>query len=590
MINPNPETIEGILNSSNQLKVPKYQREYKWGVSEAGEFWEDIESYQDVDDGNLFLGNLIFDISDKDKKTIWIIDGQQRITTILILLVACRELAKRINATKIAGKIQEKISFEDSTTGEFLGSRLCASESIKKVFDHISDSDWDGIFPEKISGKPVKRQSNRIKPIYGYFSVKIERYDHNALSKLLATLYSSYIVRIEIEDEIEAFKIFERTNARGLDLEASDLLKNYLFSTVGDSAEESWYRIIDFSEGTVLRMLKYFYVSKNGYVQKSHLYQKLRVYGKHITPEKLILELEEFASFYKAIRSADNPTMKNYFHQIGLLAVVADQEKFDDIFNSIEGLRLFRVTQIYPLISAAINCFIRSGQGEIKAGSKKLVKFFRYLENYHFINNAICERIGNEIERLYSDYSKKFADSDNFDEIIAHFYMALGQQKAVKEEFVSRFVDITYQASSIPLISYIFDRINNCDLPAAHRIKIFNPDEKTLRKNHNIEHFYPQNPPPDANLSALSGDEVNNIGNLLSISFRTNSKLGNLTPQEKYKKLNGNLSKDIQNLHYVREFIDEYKDNFSHWDKDVINNRAEKIANLSYDRVWKISI
>jgi len=590
MINPNPETIEGILNSSNQLKVPKYQREYKWGISEAGEFWEDIESYQDVDEGNLFLGNLIFDISDKDKKTIWIIDGQQRITTILILLIACRELAKRINAAKIAGKIQEKISFEDSTTGEFLGSRLWASESIKKVFDHISDSDWDGIFPEKISGKPVKRQSNRIKPIYDYFSLKIKSYDHTLLSKLLATLYSSYIVRIEIEDEIEAFKIFERTNARGLDLEASDLLKNYLFSTVGDSAEESWYRIIDFSEGTVLRMLKYFYVSKNGYVQKSHLYQKLRAYGKHVTPEKLIIELEEFASFYKAIRSADNPTMKNYFQQIGLLAIVADQEKFDDIFNSIEGLRLFRVTQIYPLISAAINCFIRSGQGEIKADTKKLIKFFRYLENYHFINNAICERIGNEVERLYSDYSKKFSDSDNFDEILAQFYVVLERQKAMKEEFVSRFVDITYQPSSIPLISYIFDRVNNCGLAAGHRIKIFNPDEKTLRKNHNIEHFYPQNPPPDANLPALTSDEVNNIGNLLSISFRTNSKLGNLTPQEKYKKLNGNLSKDIQNLHYVREFIDEYKDNFIHWDKEVINNRAKQIANLSYDRVWKISI
>lgn len=588
MINPNPETIEGILNSSSQLKVPKYQREYKWGVSEAGEFWEDIESYLDVDEGNLFLGNLIFDISEKDKKTILIIDGQQRLTTILILLVACRELAKRINASKIANKIQEKISFEDSTTGEFLGSRLWASESIKKVFDHISNSDWDGIFPDKISGKPVKRQSNRIKPIYNYFSANIETYDHNALSKLLSTLYESYIVRIEIEDEIEAFKIFERTNARGLDLEASDLLKNYLFSTIGDSAEESWYRIIDFSEGTILRMLKYFYVSKNGHVQKSHLYQKLKVYGKHISAEILILELEEFASFYKAIRSADSPTMKSYLRQIGLLAVVADQEKFDDIFNAIEGLRLFKVTQIYPLISAAINCFIRSGQGETKADSKKLVKFFRYLENYHFINNAICERIGNEIERLYAEYSKQFANSDNFDEIIAHFYVALGQQKAVKEEFVSRFVDITYQASSIPLISYIFDRINNYDVAAGHRIKIFNPDEKTLRKNHNIEHFSPQNPPADANLPALSGDEVNNIGNLLCISYRTNSKLGNLTPQEKFKKLSGNLLKDIQNLHYVREFIIEYKDNFGHWDKNVINNRAEKIANLSYDRVWNI--
>lgn len=588
MINPNPETIEGILNSPNHLKVPKYQREYKWGVSEAGEFWEDLESYHDMD-GNLFLGNLIFDISEKDKKIISIIDGQQRITTILILLIACRELANKINATKIASKIQDKISFEDSTTGEFLGSRLCASESIRKVFDHISDSSWDGIFPEKLAGKPVKRQSNRIKPIYDYFSSKIARYDQHALSKLLSTLYSSYIVRIEIEDEIEAFNIFERTNARGLDLEASDLLKNYLFSTVGDTVEESWYRIIDFSEGTVLRMLKYFYVSKNGHVQKSDLYKKLRLYGKHITPNKLIIELEEFASFYKAIRSADNPTMKNYFHQIGLEAIVSDQEKFDEIFSSIEGLRLFKVTQIYPLIAAAMSCYLRGGQGSNKASTKKLVKFFGYLENYHFINNAICERIGNEVERLYSDYSKKFAESDKFDEIIGPFYKALEQQKAVKDEFVSRFIDITYQPSSISLISYIFDRINNSGVAAGQRVKIFNPDEKTLRKNHNIEHFYPQNPAPDANLPTLSPDEINNIGNLLSISFRTNSKLGNLTPQEKFLKLKGELSKDIQNLHYVREFISKHEGDFAHWDKEVINNRATTIANLSYEKVWKVS-
>ena len=79
MINPVPEKIGSVLNSPANLKVPKYQREYKWGTSEAGEFWEDLESYLETPTDNLFLGNLIFDISESNKKKIWIIDGQQRI-------------------------------------------------------------------------------------------------------------------------------------------------------------------------------------------------------------------------------------------------------------------------------------------------------------------------------------------------------------------------------------------------------------------------------------------------------------------------------------------------------------------------------
>ena len=590
MINPVPENIQSILNASANLKVPKYQREYKWGTSEAGEFWEDLESYLDSPNDHLFLGNLIFDIHELQGKKIWIIDGQQRITTILILLIACRELAKRINAIKIANKIQEKICFEDSATGEFLGSRLTASESIRSVFDHLCKDDWDGVFPERLTnGKQVKRQSNRLKPIYSYFSNKISTFDQPKLSKLLTALYSSYIIRIDIEDEIEAFKIFERTNARGIDLEASDLLKNYLFSTLGNSVEEAWFRITELSDGTMLKMLKYFYVSKKGKISKSELYKQIKTYGRDISPKKLLDELEYFAYFYDAIRKADSATMKNYFVQIELTALIQDTEKYEDVYESIEGLRLFKITQIFPLISSAIACFIRNGQSRERKESNKLVSFFKKLEKYHFINNAICERIGNEVENIYAEYSKKYAESDNFDQISTDLYSALKLQLAQKDEFVSRFTDIGYQASSIPLISYIFDRFSNFKMASGHRIKIFNPDERVLRRNHNIEHFYPQNPLEGAGLPVITDEEKNNIGNLLCISFRTNGKLGNLTPENKYHKLKGNLASDIANIPYVNIFLDEYKDSMSNWNNEVILGRAKNLANDAYDNIWSFN-
>lgn len=434
----------------------------------------------------------------------------------------------------ISHKIQQKICFEDETTGEFLGSRLSASESISNVFDFICDGEWDGIFPDKLpSGKQVKRQSNRIKPIYNYFWNKIKAFDQPALSKLLTTLYNSYIIRIDIEDEMEAFKIFERTNVRGIDLEASDLLKNFLFSTLGESVEEAWYRITDLSGGTMLKMLKYFYVSKKGKASKAKLYKKIKSYGKEVSPQKLLEELEDFALFYNAIRSANIAEMKNFFEQIQFDALIADQEKFEDVYASIEGLRLFKITQIYPLLASAFACYYRSGYSSQPKASKKLITFFKKLESYHFINNAVCERIGNEVENLYADYASKYAESSDFDKVSSGLYLELNNQLAPKDEFISRFTDITYQANTIPLISYIFDRINNKGLAPGQRVSIYNADERVLRRNHNIEHFYPQNPPSDSGLPELTNDELNNIGNLLCISFRTNSKLGNITPEEK---------------------------------------------------------
>src|SRR3990172_3845305 len=98
MINPVPARIEEILNSPTQFAVPKYQREYTWGKNEAIEFLEDLRSYVDSGTGNLFLGTLIFDTSKENQKRIKVVDGQQRITTILLFLIACRNVARQINA------------------------------------------------------------------------------------------------------------------------------------------------------------------------------------------------------------------------------------------------------------------------------------------------------------------------------------------------------------------------------------------------------------------------------------------------------------------------------------------------------------
>ncbi len=593
MIKPDAKNIEEILSTSTQYAVPKYQRQYEWGKEEAMEFIADLEDYSHEGAGSLFLGTIIFDT----KTTVGIVDGQQRLTTILVLLIACRELARKINDNALAQAIQQKMTFVDSATGESRGCKLIASESIRDIFEYMSSSDWTGDFPDRIevgdgkkkTPKSIKRQRNKIKPIYDFFYKHIESYDKAALSRFLRALYSAYVVRIEIQDTVEAFSIFERTNARGVDLATSDLLKNHLFSQDLENIEVDWQTISSNSENSILRMLKYFYVSRNGVVTKSRLYKEIKKYGDNVGHARLVEELVDFSSFYKFIQSSEEATFRDYLGELSCSAIAGDQDKYQKIFLSVEALRLFKVIQIYPLIYSAITCFAKSGLGENAQKSKQLVRFFDVVEKYHFINTAICSRMGNEVEKLYADSCVAFNKSTDFEKTSGEIIRKLKEKLASEQEFTTAFVEVSYSANTIPLIAYIFDRINNHNLIPGQRCPIYISDPKVWRKNFNVEHFYPRKI-SDPKGPSLSSDALDSIGNLLVISFKTNSQLSNRSPEEKIAQLKGPLAESVSNLIYLNKFVSEYADKACDWNDDLVKDRANQLAIHSYKKVWHFEV
>lgn len=585
MFNPVPTRVEDILNSPSQFAIPLYQREYKWGTDEALELIEDLKSYPGTDDDKLFLGNLIFE-NTKGQKT-FVVDGQQRLTTLMLLLVACRTHAKRLDNSSLATAIQNKIGFMDATTAESLGCRLIASDSIKEVFEHITNGSWNEIFPTLIGKKSVKRQVNRLKPIYDFFLDQITAFNQPELSGFLRSIYNAYVIRIDIEDEIEALKIFERTNARGLDLEVSDLLKNYLFSQKFEGIEELWKQVLDNSDGTVLRMLKYFYVSKRGHVRKPELYKKLKSYGAEKGAQILTEELAEFSRFYQLFRNPTEKQTKDYFECIELFEISRDEHKYQKINAALEALEEFKVAQFCPPAYAAVECLIKGGKNAMAKNAKALIRLYEAFEKYHFVNNVICERVGNEVERLYSESCVAFCKSSDFVTTADKLTADLKSKLAKEDEFVAKFTDINYAQDKLSLICYIFDRFNNHGLDPAQRVIIYNPDPK-LRKNHNIEHFLPQKPEPSLKVKPRTLERVDNIGNLLPLYFRTNSRLSNATPAKKIERLKGEMNKEIQNLPYVNDFVTRYGSRAASWDEEAILNRAREMALHAYRTVWKL--
>jgi hypothetical protein len=586
MFTPNRTRIEDILNSPNQFAIPVYQRDYKWGKEEALELIDDLRNYPAADSENLFLGNFIFEDS-KDKKT-FVVDGQQRLTTILLLLVACRLRALELKQHGLAQTILGKITFIDSTTAESKGVRLIASESVRDVLEHITKESWDGKFPPKIANRPVKRQVNRLKPIFEYFREAISDLDKQGLSKFLGAIYNAFVIRIDIESEVDALSIFERTNARGMELEISDLLKNYLFSKKVEGIGESWKQIVENSGGTILRMLKYFYISKRGHVLKPQLYKKLKIYSVEVTPPQLTGELVNFSRFYQVAKEAKEASTTAFFEERDCTEIFKHQHRYQKINAAFQALAEFGVTQFCPPAYAAIECMIRNGGKSKTEDAKALIRLFDVFEKYHFINNAVCERVGNEVEKLYADASKEYSESSKFIKVTDELISQLVKRRATEEEFIANFVEICYAPDQISFICYIFDRFNNHNLDPSQWVRIYFPDPKILRRNQNIEHFLPQKPEAELKIKKDTVEVVDNIGNLLAISYKTNSRLGNASPAKKIERLKGDLKKDVQNLPYIDEFITKYGPGASNWEKAKILKRAKEMAEHAYRQVWKI--
>jgi|HubBroStandDraft_6_1064221.scaffolds.fasta_scaffold09369_4 hypothetical protein len=589
MIQPKSTTIGEILTLSKHFVVPTYQRGFAWEANEASEFLSDLLTESEAGRG-LFLGTLIFNVAQESQDRIVIVDGQQRLTTIFLMLVACRELAKKIKSDGIAQETQKRITVTDPTTAQSRGPLLEASETIKDVFENMAKTDWDGTFPQKIGSRPVKRQSRRIRPVYEFFKKQINEFDQPKLSRLLESIYKTRVIRIDIDGDEEAFSIFERTNARGTDLEVSDLLKNYLYQQKVPELDDKWKETLQNSEGTILKMLKYFYVATNDYVNKSELFPKLKTYCKQVGgAEPFVEELLQFSKFYVTVRKEQGANLiKEYFSSIGFKAVASESDKYQRIHLSLQALRLFKVSQNYPVIYSAINAIRKNGGFDSKSMAKQFIKLLDAMEKYHFVNNAVCDRVGNEVEKLYANFSHKFSRSKDVEATTNELVNNLRKQLASETEFTSRFSEITYGSDSVPLIAYIFDRLSNHNLDPGERVNIFDPQPGVRRNNHNVEHWLAQNPEEGIIIDSPTLQAIDNIGNLLVISFRANSSLGNIPPAKKVNRLNGDLSKKIQNLHYVRDFLQEYGPAADNWDEKVINKRAQKMAKEAYDRIWKM--
>ena len=145
--------------------------------------------------------------------------------------------------------------------------------------------------------------------------------------------------------------------------------------------------------------------------------------------------------------------------------------------------------------------------------------------------------------------------------------------------------NITYDVRTVPLLNYVFDRLNNHQTKWGQRVDIFSPEKDLKKRFYNIEHFLPQSKKSKNEYTDEQKDLFDKIWNLLIVPSHTNPSLGDKEPIDKIRHFMGDF-KHLGWLRLLQDFITEYGDSCEHWHFASIKERSVKIAEFSFSNVW----
>lgn len=548
-------------------RIPRFQRPFSWEKDQVEEFWEDTIADNETD---YFIGSMLVYEENKNKKWLGVVDGQQRLTTITLILCALRNAFSAEGLTDQAEGIQALIERKNiDNKPEYV---LQPETSYPYFQEHIQkfgqpdtelEADSEEILLKRAFEIVFGNVRDVVTSIKNDSTIRKDLKSGKIKDKLIQIrdkILGLNVIYITLDNEDDAYIAFETLNTRGRDLTIADLLKNHLLKLIKpknanvDVYKEKWANILKFIESAEVKLDEFLYhhwLSKyERYVPAKKLYKSIK---REVKSENAKLYFEELLHDAKLYSSIIKPTPQAW------------PKNELRIRNSLIAFQIFRVKQQMPMVLAVLRDYKAK-----KLKQKHVVSILEAIECFHFVFSAITsQRSSGGISNMYATHAidlstekEEIKKLETLEKLKKEFKRRLPKY----QEFEANFTEIIFtdeQTKQKRLVQYLLAKIdsqNSSGLPVDY-------EQMTL------EHIAPQKPKDGSEPSEYMGT----LGNLLLVNSKLNQQLSNKSFQRK---------KEI--LAKSKIFLDEIISNSSKWEDEEIQERTSFLARKAYEEIWAL--
>ncbi|GAA9678357.1 DUF262 and DUF1524 domain-containing protein [Helicobacter pylori] len=533
-------------NNKNQLVIPIYQRVYSWEKEQCKQLWDDIIEIGGDDKMNgHFIGSILYvldGIAHSDN-TLLIIDGQQRLTTITLLLTALRNhLSDEVKRKEIENRYL--INSDKDGDKKF---RLILSESDKDTLLSLIDKD---------RRKPSE-PSSKIMENFKLFEEWISK-NTDKLGTIFKGLEKLTIVWIALKKEKDDPQlIFESMNSKGMELAQTDLIRNYIIMETEVEKQEGFYN-------------KYWRAMEEDFKQDKKLFDR---FVRHY----LTIKTREIPNINKVYVA-----LKNYWQKegIGIEDLLKDLQKYcgyfcqivfkkeadKDLNKALSFLVGLEMDVIYPLLLE-----LYSDYSDRVLSKDDFRSSIDLIESY-LVRRAVCGLGTNSLNKVFPSFTKHIQKDEYFKSLEAHFgYLTNNQRFPNNDEFKDRLITIDFYNKFKKKTKCFLERLENFD----------DPKEPVDTKGLTIEHIMPQTLEEEwkrdlgENFQAIHNKYLHTIGNLTLTGY--NFEYSNKSFQEKKDMEKGFKNSPLRLNQGLRDL--------ESFGEEEIKKRANDLADLAL-KIW----
>lgn len=532
--------LQDIIEGTKQYVIPLFQRTYSWTNKEWEILWKDlIELCETENPRTHFIGSIVnmpsVSVPEGIAKFL-LIDGQQRLTTIFVLLVLLRNKARDL----------QRQDFAEEINNTLLVNPYKKDNDFFKLMPTQVDRD---VYKNLISGKQNETESQLTKA-YDFFEKKLRQVsvEHDKIKRIITSYFS--VVSIVLDTDDNPYLVFESLNAKGRPLTQADLIRNYFFMRIHVDKQNEVYKNFWYPMQTALNesltvYIRHYLMRDGSIIKQNDVYYALKEKVLPTNAIDYLKDLQKFSVYYQRL-------------------IDPEFEPEEDLQKYFCRLNRIEVTTAYPLL---LNCYGNYMTNKISKAD--FVTILKTIENY-LIRRFVCNVPTNQLNKIFPAVYPLLITrhQDNHAEGVKAILQSRGYPKDT--EFYTRFRETKFYGAG--------DRQIKTKLILETLEETFAHKEPVPFDNLTIEHVMPQ---------TLSEWWQNHIGedweDTHELFLHT---IGNLTLTAYNSELsNDDFTSKKKTYNDSHLELNRYFSPISSWTCTEIERRAEALAKQALE-IW----